>query len=209
MSKELIKITTNNEGIQLVSSRELHAGLGVGKKFTDWIKNRINKYGFEENEDYTIVNLAHQNGGASWGGNNRVDYIITTDMAKELCMVENNEQGKIIRKYFIECEKQLKQLSTPSYMIEDPIERAKAWIKEQEEKKLLDEQNKKLELENTQQKQVIGELKPKADYTDIILKCKNLQLKGKWLYLISPGFANNMVPFLMGFSLPFTTVIPL
>ena len=88
---ELIKITTNDDGKQLVSARELHEGLEVGKKFTDWIKNRINKYGFEENEDYTIVNLASQNGEASWGGNNRVDYIITTDMAKELCMVENNE----------------------------------------------------------------------------------------------------------------------
>ena len=94
MSKELIKITTNEEGIQLVSARELHEGLVVGRDFTTWIKGRINKYGFEENEDYTIVNLAHQNGEARWGGNNKVDYIITTDMAKELCMVENKEQGR-------------------------------------------------------------------------------------------------------------------
>ena len=54
-----------------------------------------------------------------------------------------------------------------SYMIEDPIERAKAWIKEQEEKKLL-------ELANSQKDQIIGELKPKADYTDTILKNKGL-----------------------------------
>jgi len=54
-----------------------------------------------------------------------------------------------------------------SYMIEDPIERAKAWIKEQEEKRVL-------ELANNQKDQLIGELKPKADYTDTILKNKGL-----------------------------------
>lgn len=36
-------------------------------------------------------------------------------------------------------EKKLKSMSS-SYLIEDPIERAKAWIKEQEEKKALEEQ---------------------------------------------------------------------
>lgn len=54
-----------------------------------------------------------------------------------------------------------------SYMIEDPIARAKVWIKEQEEKRLL-------ELSNNQKDQLIGELKPKADYTDSILKNKGL-----------------------------------
>lgn len=54
-----------------------------------------------------------------------------------------------------------------SYLIDDPIERAKAWIIEQEERKVL-------QLTNQTQKQIIGELKPKADYTDRILKNKAL-----------------------------------
>lgn len=54
-----------------------------------------------------------------------------------------------------------------SYMIEDPVERAKAWIKEQEEKQ-------KLALTNQRQQQIIGELQPKADYVDGILKNKGL-----------------------------------
>lgn len=41
------------------------------------------------------------------GGNKKetTDYHLTLDMAKELSMVENNEQGRAARRYFIECER--------------------------------------------------------------------------------------------------------
>lgn len=57
--------------------------------------------------------------------------------------------------------------SLDSYMIEDPIKRAEAWIKEQQEKE-------NLKLQNAQLIQQNGELKAKADYTDLILKNKGL-----------------------------------
>ena len=81
---ELIKITTNDEGKQLVSARELHEGLKIGTAFKDWIKRMI-EYGFEEGIDFSSF-LSE-----STGGRPSKDYIITTDMAKELCMVENNK----------------------------------------------------------------------------------------------------------------------
>ena len=154
MSNELIKITTNYEGKQLVSARELHEGLEVKSRFNDWIKNRINKYGFEENEDYTTLTKNLVNGGKE------TDYIITLDMAKELCMVENNELGRQYRKYFIECEKKLKQLDVPSYMIDDKIARAERWIIEEKQRQALCEKVKKLQL--------------KADYTDNVLASDGL-----------------------------------
>ena len=50
---------------------------------------------------------------------------------------------------FEEMEKQLLQLSQPSYMIEDPIARAERWIEEQKEKKALEEEkNKAIEDKN-------------------------------------------------------------
>ena len=56
-------------------------------KFTDWIKARISKYDFVENEDWKLTN--HKIGKRS---NVKVDdYSLTLDMAKELSMVENNK----------------------------------------------------------------------------------------------------------------------
>lgn len=83
-----------------VNSKELHTFLGSKQDFATWIKNRITKYGFIENQDY--IKTTRKVGNAT-----AYDYHITLDMAKELCMVENNEKGRKARRYFIECEKNL------------------------------------------------------------------------------------------------------
>lgn len=59
------------------------------------------------------------------------------------------------------------QLKPDSYMISDPIERAKVWIKEETERQ-------KLRLENAQDRQIIAELQPKASYYDVVLQSKAL-----------------------------------
>ena len=164
VEKELIKITTNEEGQKLVSARELHEGLKVKSKFNDWITKRITKYGFEENQDFILVTQKKVTNNPKNPYTEQKDYIITVDMAKELCMVENNELGRQFRKYFIEAEKQLKDIKKiDSYMIEDPIERAKRWIEEAEERKALMEENIKKDEE-------IKVLKPKAEFTDKFLQ---------------------------------------
>lgn len=100
---ELIKIKNEN-GINLVSARELHEFLEVKSRFNDWIENRIEKYEFIQNSDYTKI-LVECN-----RGQNKYDYILKLDMAKELSMVENNDKGKQARRYFIECENKLKRV---------------------------------------------------------------------------------------------------
>lgn len=49
-----------------------------------------------------------------------------------------------------------------SYLIEDPVERAKRWIEEQEEKKAAEEKNKALE-------EKVIEMKPKTEYFDALV----------------------------------------
>ncbi|GEF29391.1 antirepressor [Escherichia coli O145:H28] len=83
--------------------------------FAAWITNRISEYEFIENQDYILLsNLGKQTSGR--GGHNRKDYHLTLDTAKELAMVEHNEKGRQIRRYFIECEKKLRQSLLPAPM---------------------------------------------------------------------------------------------
>lgn len=138
---DLIKVTTNNQGEQLVSARELHQFLEVGKDFTTWIKGRIEKYGFIENVDFTVISSFPQNGGK--GGRPKEEYIIKIDMAKELAMVENNDKGRQARRYFIECEKKLKQVTQPK-LPQTYLEALKELVKVEEEKLSLENKVKNL-----------------------------------------------------------------
>ena len=105
--KELIKITTNEDGQQLVSARELHEFLEVKTRFNDWISGRVKKYDFLENIDFVAVTKKKVT--AQGNQSEYTDYAITIDVAKELSMVENNDKGKQARKYFIKCEEKLKE----------------------------------------------------------------------------------------------------
>ncbi len=90
---------------QLVNARELWQALGVGKDFSNWIKDRIEKYGFKEGIDFSPV-LAKSSGGRP-----ATEYILRLDTAKEIAMVENNEMGRTIRRYLIEVEKRYHSLA--------------------------------------------------------------------------------------------------
>lgn len=61
-----------------------------------------------------------------------------------------------------------------SYQIEDPIERAKRWIEEQAEKKVLESKIEAKDQQIAVQNQQIAELQPKASYYDIVLNAPNL-----------------------------------
>ena len=109
---ELIKLTKNEQGIETVNARELHAFLEVKTRFNDWISNRISEFGFSENKDFVSLteNLVS-------GGKQNV-FHISIDMAKELSMLERNDKGKQARLYFIECERIAKSKQVPQSFAE-------------------------------------------------------------------------------------------
>lgn len=88
-----------------VDARSVHEALEVATPFYTWIKRRVEEFGFVEGDDFFPTDLS----GKSHG--NRIDYALTLDMAKELAMVERNEMGRRMRRYFIECEKRLRESS--------------------------------------------------------------------------------------------------
>lgn len=112
----LIPLSTRRIGddaIQTVNARELHAFLGSKRQFADWITYRIQKYGFVENQDFASFSRKCEN---PQGGRTAKEFVLTLDMAKELCMVENSAKGREARRYFIQCEKALhaQQAKQPS-----------------------------------------------------------------------------------------------
>ena len=120
--KDLIKVTQNENGELLVSARNLYKGLEITDRFSRWFE-RMCEYGFVENEDYTGVKSSTVvNNGAI---KELQDYILKIDMAKEISMIQRNEKGKQVRKYFIETEKKLKEVTTKDKYISE-IDVAKA-----------------------------------------------------------------------------------
>jgi len=118
---ELIKIQESGKGNPVVNARDLHAFLEIGKKFSTWLIDKIEKYEFVENVDYARLYYDFEgnkiplpkNGkltGSDFQRVFRIEYALTLNCAKEIAMVQNNEKGRQIRLYFIEVEKQYKAL---------------------------------------------------------------------------------------------------
>lgn len=95
-------------GKEWVDARELHGALKVGRDYTNWMKYRIDQYQFIEGDDYEVYAKIGENPS---GGRPSTEYALSLDMAKELAMLENNEQGRAIRKYFIGVERGARELA--------------------------------------------------------------------------------------------------
>ena len=133
---DLIKITTK-DGKQLVSARELYEGLKVQQDFTDWIKKQLDNIDAIENIDFTIIwyksddpfkKVVEFNGNVNSMVRKgfETDYVLTIDTAKEICMVvgitprtneETRKLSKKYRRYFIECEKKLKEVDLKANLL--------------------------------------------------------------------------------------------
>jgi len=98
--KDLIPINTDESGIKTVNARDIHRYVESKQDFSHWIANRIEKAGFIEGLDFTIV-LSE-----STGGRPAKEYHASLDMGKELGMLEQNDKGREIRQFFIEADKE-------------------------------------------------------------------------------------------------------
>lgn len=97
------------------NAEDLHIALKVKNNFRNWIGHRIKTYRFVEGTDYVCRSFLR--GKKNHGGHNKKQYIISLDMAKELCMLEKSDIGRMFRRYFIEAEKRLR------YMKKEEIEK--------------------------------------------------------------------------------------
>lgn len=149
--------------IQTVNARDIHEFLQVGKDFSNWIKDRIEQYSFIENKDFIVFAKI---GKKPQGGRPSKEYHVTLDMGKELSMVDRGERGKIVRKYFLECEKKAKE-ATVSIDLRDPKQLSKIAIQ-------LIEVNQELTKKVEEAENKIEQSKPKVDFYDAFINADGL-----------------------------------
>lgn len=127
---ELIPINKadfNGAEINSVNARELHEVLESKYQFADWIKTRLEETDAVENVDFICFHKKMEANNATM-----IEYILSTDIAKEIAMLERNEVGKKVRRYFIEFEKMHKQIFIP----QDLPTALRAYANEVEQKEL-------------------------------------------------------------------------
>lgn len=139
---ELIKVDYSG-GKPAVSARELHEFLEVKTSYKDWFP-RMCEYGFSEGQVFCSF-LSE-----STGGRPAQDAAITIDMAKEICMLQRNEKGKIARQYFLQLER---DWNSPEKVMARALQIADQRIKS------LETVNARLTVDN----QIMA---PKAEYFD-------------------------------------------
>lgn len=107
IENNLVPVYETSNGEKVVYGSELHEVLEVKSKFADWIKNRLNDCDAAEKEDFETFSKILEKGRPT------VEYIVKLDTAKEMAMLERNEKGKQVRKYFIAVEKKYNRMKVP------------------------------------------------------------------------------------------------
>lgn len=134
---ELIKINYDAEQ-PTVSARDLHEGLEIETPFKKWI-DRMCEYGFQAERDFWTKM------SESTGGRPAMDYDISVDMAKQICMIQRTEKGRMYRQYFLDLEK---AWNTPEQIMARALRMADKTIEDQKEQ--------------------IRQMKPKALFADAV-----------------------------------------
>ena len=136
---ELVKV---NFETQTVSARELHEQLHIVTRFNDWFP-RMCEYGFEDGTDF----YSKMSKTSETGGRPSVDYEISVDMAKQICMIQKTPEGKAVRQYLIDLEK---AWNTPEQIMARALDIAHKTINSLKEENLV--------------------MKPKAEYFDELVE---------------------------------------
>ena len=103
IENELVPVYVTSTGEKVVYGTELYECLGSKQEYSNWVKNRLKECDSAENADFTTIL------SKSTGGRPKQEYIIKLATAKEMAMLEHNQKGKQVRRYFIRVEEKYKE----------------------------------------------------------------------------------------------------
>ena len=103
IENELVPVYITGTGEKVVYGTELYEYLGSKQEYSNWVKNRLRECDSIEDTDFTTIL------SKSTGGRPKQEYIIKIATAKEMAMLEHNQKGKQVRRYFIRVEEKYKE----------------------------------------------------------------------------------------------------
>jgi anti-repressor protein len=165
-NEQLIPIREGETGEVILNARNLHEFLKVQQDFSHWIKNQLEAIGSEEGKTHTSLKTSANNGGGI-----KIEYILTMDAAKEICMISGvaprtNEETKRLskqaRQYFLQVEK---AWNSPEMIMKRALEFASKNVE-------------RLKLENAERARQLEEQKPKVIFADSVQASKTSILVG-------------------------------
>lgn len=164
---ELIKINYDAEH-PTVSARDLHEGLEIKTAFKDWFP-RMTEYGFEAGKDFNpLKNEQVRIEGSREVMRELVDYQISVDMAKQICMIQRSEKGRQYRQYFLNLEK---AWNTPEQVFARAL-------------KMADQTINSLKCQNEELLEDVKRMKPKEIFADAVVTSHTSILIGDLAKLI-------------------------
>jgi phage anti-repressor protein len=78
--------------VQGVDARELHAALGIGRDFSNWIKDQIERLNLEQGRDFEVSAI---NGENLQGGRPRTEYVLSRPAAKLISVTSEGRDPKV------------------------------------------------------------------------------------------------------------------
>jgi anti-repressor protein len=121
-----------------ISARDVHRMLEVGSDFSTWIKGRITKYSYIEGKDYIVSLFSGKtpsghgkdddseplphDGQKSLGGRPPIEYMITTDMALDLALIEGTPAALEFKRALIARLDAARKDAAPARSYDDMLE---------------------------------------------------------------------------------------
>lgn len=140
IEKELVPVYETSAGEKVVYGSELHEILEVKSPYREWSIRRLKDCDSVEGDDFQAVEISTPS------GQKQKEHIIQLDTAKEMAMLERNEIGKKVRKYFIAVEK---KYNAPKSQAEILLGQAQMLVnmerKQRENEKAIEDTNKRID----------------------------------------------------------------
>lgn len=128
---------------------------------------------------------------------NKREFLLSKKGCELLAHKTTGEKGVLFTVKYMEkfeaMEKALSNMNTPSYLIDDSIERAKRWIKEEQQRKALLFTNKEQEKVISKQEDTIKELEPKAEVYDTLIKAEDWKDMSDVAKILNKGIGRNKI----------------